>query len=146
MRDRILRLLLQVLGLLLLIAATVFVLLHWRTLPDMIPTHFDAAGVPDAYGGKSSLLSLLVVGWVAYLLFTVLSYFPQTWNLPSKTPRAYRIAGLMMPILGLVLAFVFSWILVCTVLGRGLGAWFLPAVGAGIGIPVLALIVGGARS
>ncbi len=146
MRDRILRLVLQVLGLLLLIAATVFVLLRWRTLPETLPTHFDVAGLPDEYGGKSSLISLLVVGWVAYLLFTVLSYFPQTWNLPVKTPRAYRIAGLMMPLLGLVLAFVFSWVLVCTVLGRGLGVWFLPTVGAGIGIPVLALIVGGARS
>ena len=146
MRDRIVRILLQGLGMLLLIAATVFVLLRWRALPESIPSHFDAAGLPDAYGDKNSLISLLVVGWVAYLLFTVLSYFPQTWNLPVKTPRAYRIAGLMMPVLGLVLAFVFSWILTCTVLGRGLGAWFLPAVGAGIGIPVLVLIVGGARS
>lgn len=146
MRDRIVRILLQGLGMLLLIAATVFVLLSWQTLPDMIPTHFDAAGVPDAYGGRSSLISLLVVGWVAYLLFTVLSYFPRFWNLPVKTPRAYQLAGLMMPILGLVLAFVFSWILVCTVLGRGLGAWFLPVTGAGIGIPVLVLLVGGSRS
>ena len=145
-RNKVFRILLQALGMLLLLAATVFVLLRWRTLPDTIPTSFDTAGLPDAYGSRNSLLSMLIVGWVAYLLFTVLSYFPQTWNLPVKTPRAYRIAGLMMPLLGLVLAFVFSWVLVCTVLGRGLGVWFLPTVGAGIGIPVLALIVGGARS
>ncbi len=146
MRDRILRILLQALGLLLLAAATVFTLLHWRSLPDAIPTHFNAAGLPESYGSKGSLVSLLIFGWVAYGLFTVLSYFPQTWNLPVKTPRAYRLAGRMMPVLGLVLAFVFSWILVCTVLGRGLGAWFLPATGACIGIPVLVMLVGGIRS
>ena len=145
-RNKVFRILLQALGMLLLLAATVFVLLRWRTLPDTIPTSFDTAGLPDAYGSRNSLLSMLIVGWVAYLLFTVLSYFPRFWNLPVKTPRAYQLAGLMMPILGLVLAFVFSWILVCTVLGRGLGAWFLPVTGAGIGIPVLVLLVGGFRS
>lgn len=145
MRFRIIRFVLQGLGLLCLLAVTVFILSRWQSLPVEIPAHFDVAGRPEGYGPKSSLVSLLAVSWVAYGLFTVLSYFPKAWNLPVKTPRAYQIAGILMPVLGLVLALIFGWVSLCSALGRGLGAWFLPAVLAGIGVPVLILIVGSFR-
>ena len=145
MRFRIIRFVLQGLGLLFLLAVTVFILSRWQSLPAEIPAHFDVAGRPEGYGPKSSLVSLLAVSWVAYGLFTVLSYFPKAWNLPVKTPRAYQIAGILMPVLGLVLALIFGWVSLCSALGRGLGAWFLPAVLAGIGVPVLILIVGSFR-
>ena len=145
MRFRIIRFVLQGLGLLFLLAVTVFILSRWQSLPAEIPAHFDVAGRPEGYGPKSSLVSLLAVSWVAYGLFTVLSYFPKAWNLPVKTPRAYQIAGILMPVLGLVLALIFGWVSLCSALGRGLGAWFLPTVLAGIGVPVLILIVGSFR-
>ena len=145
MRFRIIRFVLQGLGLLFLLAVTVYILSRWQSLPAEIPAHFDVAGRPEGYGPKSSLVSLLAVSWVAYGLFTVLSYFPKAWNLPVKTPRAYQIAGILMPVLGLVLALIFGWVSLCSALGRGLGAWFLPAVLAGIGVPVLILIVGSFR-
>ena len=145
MRFRIIRFVLQGLGLLFLLAVTVFILSRWQSLPAEIPAHFDVAGRPEGYGPKSSLVSLLAVSWVAYGLFTVLSYFPKAWNLPVKTPRAYQIAGILMPVLGLMLALIFGWVSLCSALGRGLGAWFLPAVLAGIGVPVLILIVGSFR-
>lgn len=145
MRFKIIRFILQGLGLLILLAVTIFIVLRWQDLPAEIPSHFDAAGRPESYGPKSSLISLMAVSWVGYGLFTVLSYFPKAWNLPVKTPRAYQIAGILMPVLGLMLALIFGWVSFCSALGRGLGAWFLPAVLGGIGVPVLILIVGSFR-
>ena len=137
MRFRIIRFVLQGLGLLFLLAVTVFILSRWQSLPAENPAQIDDAGRPEGYGPKSSLVSLLAVSWVGYGLFTVLSYFPKAWNLPVKTPRADQIAGILMPVLGLVLALIFGWVSLSSALGRDLGVWFLPAVLAGIGVPVL---------
>ena len=145
MRFKLVRFILQLLGLLLLLAVTVYILTRWRELPAEIPARFDAAGQPERFGPKSSLVSLMAVSWIGYLLFTVLSYFPKAWNLPVKTPRAYRLAETLMPVLGLMLALIFSWVSLCSALGRGLGAWFLPAALAGIGVPTLVLIIGSLR-
>ena len=142
MKTKILRIILQGLGLLILLAVTIFIVLRWQELPAEVPSRFDAAGHPESFEPKTALLSLLAVTWVGYGLFTVLSYFPKTWNLPVKTPRAYRIAGVLMPVLGLMLALIFGYLSFCSALGRDLGTWFLPAVLAGIGVPVLVLIIG----
>ena len=93
MKFKIIRFILQGLGLLFLLAVTVYILSRWRSLPAEIPMHFDAAGRPTDYAPPSSLATLLVVSWVGYGLFTVLSYFPQAWNLPVRSPRAYRLAA-----------------------------------------------------
>ena len=145
MGFKIFRIVLQALGLLVLLAVTVFILSRWAALPAELPTRFDAAGQPVSYGARSGLVSLLAMAWVAYAVFTVLSYFPKFWNLPVKSPRAYRIAGVMMPVLGLVLALILSWTALCTALDRSVGAWFLPACIAGVGVPLLVLIIGSYR-
>ena len=146
MRSKIVRLVLQILGLLALLAVTLYILIHWQELPAEIPARYNAAGQPSSYAPKSSLVSLLLVSWIGYGLFTVLSYFPKTWNLPVKTPQAYRLAGILMPVLGLALALIFGWVSLCSALARNVGAWFLPATLAGIGIPSMILIVGCYRS
>ena len=132
------------LGAALLLAATVFVLVRWSGLPDRIPTHFNAAGQPDGYGGKSGLIGLLVTGWVMYVLVTVLSFFPSTWNMPGKNrPNGLRAGADMLAVLRPLLALIFAWITVCTALGRGLGAWFLPVT---LGVLLLDLVVGVVRA
>ena len=145
MKFKIFRIVLQGLGLLFLLAVTVFILIRWQELPAEIPAHFDAAGHADSFSSKTSLISLLVVAWVSYGLFTVLSYFPRFWNLPVKSPRAYQIAGVLMPVLGLMLALIFGWISLRSAQGLDLGRWFMPVVLAGVGVPLLVLIVGGLR-
>jgi uncharacterized membrane protein len=45
-------------------------------LPDLIPTHFDAAGNANSWGPPSSLNLLPVVALGLYLLITVLGFFP----------------------------------------------------------------------
>ena len=61
MGFKIFRIVLQALGLLVLLAVTVFILSRWAQLPAELPTRFDAAGQPTSYGDRSSLVSLLVV-------------------------------------------------------------------------------------
>lgn len=65
----------------------------WSALPDSVPVHFGADGLPDRYGAKSELWAVLgilgVVGILTYLLLT---------NLPKVDPK--RAQGQSMESLG----------------------------------------------
>ncbi len=59
-----------------------------RALSGPIPTHFDLAGRPNAYGPPQMLLVLPAVALVLYLLITVVSRNPAVFNYPVRvTPK-----------------------------------------------------------
>jgi uncharacterized membrane protein len=59
-----------------------------RALTGPIPTHFDLAGHPNAYGPPQMLLVLPAVALVLYLLITVVSRNPAVFNYPVRvTPQ-----------------------------------------------------------
>ena len=79
------------------ISLTALALLLWitwaalygpRALAGPIPTHFDLAGRPNAYGPPQMLLVLPAVALVLYLLITVVSRNPAVFNYPVRvTPK-----------------------------------------------------------
>ena len=79
------------------ISLTALALLLWITwaalygphaLIGPIPTHFDLAGRPNAYGPPQMLLVLPAVALVLYLLITVVSRNPAVFNYPVRvTPK-----------------------------------------------------------
>lgn len=48
----------------------------WPNLPDSVPTHFNAAGVPDAFGGKSRLWWLMIVQAALWATLTAAQFIP----------------------------------------------------------------------
>jgi uncharacterized membrane protein len=130
--DRII----EFLGISFLIILIAIPLLCYNQLPEKLPTHFNAAGEPDGYGGKTSLFLLPATGFFMYILLTVLAAFPHIYNYPvSITPEnaevQYRLATRLMRILKTVILILFSfisWMSVRTATGNaaGLGKMFLP--------------------
>jgi hypothetical protein len=59
-------------------------------LPDHIPTHFNAAGQPDAYGSSAMLLVFPIIATVIYLLMTLVSRFPAAFNFPVRVTPLNR--------------------------------------------------------
>ena len=114
------------LAVLALLGMTIFVLLRWPTLPELLPAHFAANGEISAWDDRGSLTLLLVLSWVMFAGMEVLSFFPQSWNIPKRTPRAYRAAGDAMAVLRLVLALFFAYMEFCTATCRGIGVWAMP--------------------
>ena len=135
MAKRIIRIALDVLSLLILLGTVVFLTVYWKRLPDQVPTHYDARGQIDDWGGKGMLILEPIMMLALYVVFSL-----------SKTLR-FRSMGkevrvpapeLMFPAFKLALLAGLSYMAVCTALARPLGVWFLPVF---IGIVFLPLIV-----
>lgn len=109
----------------------VFLISMWKHIPEQIPTHFGAAGEADAYGSKGSLIFLFVMMLVLSLMLIAATLFPNLWNMPGKITEnnsvlAYRYIRTMMCSISLIIALLFSYMLICSALSRSLGSWFLP--------------------
>jgi len=84
-------------------------------LPDKIPTHFDLAGNPNAWGPPSTLMLLPAVALGVYLLITVVSQFPAAFNYPVRVTAGNRLrlealSLQMITWLKVELACLFAWI------------------------------------
>ena len=145
------------LGLLILLGATLFVALRWSKIPSEVALHYDFLGNPTDYSGKSSLLGLLVMSWVMYAVLVVVSFFPQSWNMPGRP--AFRISGFhpqspgqvqaaadMLAVMRVELAALFGWLMFCTARGTSLGAWFLPGFFVALGLTLVIGLVRMTRS
>jgi len=84
-------------------------------LPDRIPTHFDAVGNANGWGSPAALLLLPIVAVGIYLLITVVSMFPASFNYPVRVTaenreRLQELTLDMVTWLKTELACLFAWI------------------------------------
>ena len=71
---------LEIIALLLLICLWIYVIYNYNSLPDIINTHFNAQGKPDGIGEKQYIFGLPGVATFLYLLVTIASRYPHTFN------------------------------------------------------------------
>jgi uncharacterized membrane protein len=83
---------LELTALLLVVSFILFVSVQWDQLPQRIPGHFNAMGEVDRWGNKREFLMLPIIGALLYLFMTVISFFPQTWNVPVKVTERNKAA------------------------------------------------------
>ena len=93
-----------------LIAFIVWGLIIWMVhrAPDIVPTHFDASGKPNAYGspvGVTIPCALLTIGAIVCM---VCAYFPRHINMPFKISniRQVELAIRQLRIMGITLLLV----------------------------------------
>ena len=91
--------------LILLIAVWVFIIIALQKAPDVVPSHFDAAGRATSYDSKYSILLVTIFTTIGGVITLGGAYFPHTINLPVriKTPRQYQLAIRMMRVLSFTL-------------------------------------------
>ncbi len=136
----------MMLGWIALIALWWLTLTRYHGLPNVIPTHYDAMGKIDAYGGKHTVFILPAIGTFLFLAIAVLNNFPQLFNYPIEITaenalRQYTNATRLLRLLQLMLVLVFLFIQFKTMKAAsggasGLGVWFLPTVLVCVFVPV----------
>lgn len=109
--------------------------MHYSNLPDQIPIHFNAAGNPDGYGAKSSILLLPILGVIMVVGMNFVAKIPHSFNYlvtitEENAHYQYQKATRMMRAINAIIAGMFSYLLWASIqvaLGNwtGLGSAFL---------------------
>lgn len=143
--------LVDLLGWIVLLAMWGWTFTHYSTLPDTIPTHFNASGEADGFGSKASLIALPIIATLLFIGLTVLNRYPHIFNYPTSITQdnalqLYTLATRMLRYLKLVLALVFGGIEFMTIQNAtgkeaGLGAWFLPLTLVLVFLPLIYFVV-----
>ena len=90
-------------------------MLNYGQLPEQIPTHYNINGNPDGFGSKTSLWVLPLVGFVLYVIMTLINRRPENFNYLVKiTPEnaavqytmATRVIRFMKAFVMLLFAFL----------------------------------------
>ncbi len=127
----------NILSFLMILFTFIYIIVIWDTLPDRVPSHFNATGEADRFGGKGSVLILPIIGSFLFLLLYLLNQFPYAHSFPVKVTeenaeRLYKTSRLFMSILNFEIVFfitIGAYKTIQASLGEsGLGVWYLPAV------------------
>jgi hypothetical protein len=97
-------------------AIIVWGLIIWliHRAPDIVPTHFDASGKPNAYGSPTGLLIPCIILTIGAVVCMVCAYFPRHINLPftirnirqvELTIRQLRVMGVTFLLIPLAVAY-----------------------------------------
>lgn len=106
---------LEILGWFALLLLVGLALVNFFQLPDTIPTHFNAVGEVDAYGGKINILTLPIIGAVLFVGLTVLNRYPHVFNYPTEITaenalRQYTNATRVIRYLKLAVVLIFTFL------------------------------------
>ena len=99
-----------------ILAIIVWGLIIWmiHRAPDIVPTHFDASGKPNAYGSPTGLLIPCIILTIGAVVCMVCAYFPRHINMPFEIRnirqvelaiRLLRVTGITFLLIPLALAY-----------------------------------------
>ena len=69
-----------------IVAVIVWGIITWMLYraPDIVPTHFDAFGKPNAYGSPTGIIIPCIVLTIGAVVCMATAYFPRHINMPFK--------------------------------------------------------------
>jgi uncharacterized membrane protein len=137
---------LEIVGWISVIFIWALTILKYPSLPESIPTHFNASGQVDDYGGRGTILFLPVLGTILFGGLTILNKYPHIFNYPvpvteENAERQYRNAIRLIRYIKLILVLTFlaiEFMTIQTAAGKstGLATWFLPAMLVVLFVPI----------
>ena len=76
-----------------IVAVIVWGIITWMLYraPDIVPTHFDASGKPNAYGSPSGILIPCIILTIGAVVCMTIAYFPRRINMPFKITNIRQV-------------------------------------------------------
>lgn len=102
----------EITGLVVLVAFWCFTFFHYNQLPEIIPTHFTNNGEVDGYGNKWTIIFSPIIATILYLGITLASRFPHRLNYaveitPENAQKQYTIFTGLLRILKIAVLLIF---------------------------------------
>ena len=104
----------NLISLLSVVGIVLYVIITWKSIPDMIPGHYNIAGEIDKYSSKNSIWILIVVQILLFTMMSVLERFPNIWNTgvqitDENVERVYTNLRNMQTYLKMMIMIYFSY-------------------------------------
>ena len=119
----------NILSVILCFASVVLPIIFWKQIPEIIPTHFNALGEPDAYGDKSILILIFFGEFMTLgsLLFAnvLIKMLGKSQNATDGEKKSLKYISPMLSVMNLALVFIFAYMIFCSATCRPMGKWFL---------------------
>jgi uncharacterized membrane protein len=131
-------------ALILLLAIIAVATYSCMKLPAIVPVHFNAAGNPDSYGSKYTLIFLPVLAVLVYFFLGFLNRYPHWFNYlqqitEDNAETQYRQSTRLLRLLRLNVMMIFLLVLICSYLA---GAGRLPRL-PGFILPLILVLAMG---
>lgn len=115
----------------LLIGMLIYLIVCWNMIPDQIPTHYNAAGEIDGWGGKSMIWFTVIIVWFLYLGISFVERYPDIWNTGVKITRenrekVYRLLKYLIRTSKLIMTAIFTMLVIFPAMEKPLPVWFTP--------------------
>lgn len=119
---------LNIAGILVLIGMSLYLMIHWSSLPDQMPMHYDLNGEIDRWGSKAELLLIPAAAWIMYLFLSVVERFPGIWNtgIEVTTRNKEQVYTLLHHCISTLKLLVTLLIAGMAIMIQSLPSWFLP--------------------
>lgn len=122
---------LEALALLILLGSIIYLIISWSTIPDTLPSHYNAKGVITNWSGKGNLLIIPIISIILYAGLTALTFFPNIWNAPVEITEknksfAYTNLKTMLIVMKLILVSDFAYMIICSATQSSLSILFTP--------------------
>ncbi|HSI66084.1 MAG TPA: DUF1648 domain-containing protein [Planococcus sp. (in: firmicutes)] len=92
----------------------IYLILQWSALPEEVPMHFDASGVPDGSGPGWTIYLLPLIGFALWLGMAFLEKRPQIHNYLNLTEenmeKQYRNSSLLVNVMKNQILIFFSYL------------------------------------
>lgn len=120
---------------------------HYKSLPDIIPSHYGANGMADDYNSKKIIFLIPLIVTIIVIGMRWLNRYPHKFNYlttitADNAERQYRMATRLIRYLQFIIAVLFNYIVVKTVTDAyvkqsKLDIWFVFILEAAIFVPTV---------
>ncbi len=135
----------------LLILMWCYCIINYMELPETIPTHFNAAGEPDAYGSKHTIWIIPLIATVLYIGMFIINKYPHIHNYmvnitEDNALKNYRFSTRTLRIVNFLCVLLMTYItymIIESAFGKqfNLGTWFVPVViGVSVVLPIILFV------
>ena len=138
---------LQRFTLLLGIITIILPIVFWNRIPEVIPSHYNAAGIADQYSDKGILIFLLFM--VAFLMgiMSIAVYYvkQEMMSKYAKEESASQMSAayIMLVLMNFSIQCIFAYITYCSATARSLGRFFLIFTLVLVFVPIVVFVIYG---
>ena len=119
----------------------------WNRIPEVIPSHYNAAGIPDQYSDKGILVFLLFMVALLMGIMSIAVYYvkQEMTSKYAKEASASQMgaAYIMLVLMNFSIQCIFAYITYCSATSNELGSFFLIFALILVFVPIVVFVIYG---